>query len=127
PTSTLMSVLYLAAAVTGIAFGLWLYLGAKFVAGMVDTLVATLVDRHRSPPGAGHTLFAPACVASASLGPRPVGTRTVAFALGVGPLLSALDAGLLRPATWRGIPLGRPEPVHLELVDTTEYRILDPH
>lgn len=127
PTSTLMSVLYLAAAVTGIAFGLWLYLGAKFVAGMVDTLFETLVDRHGWHPGVVRTLFDLACVAIAWIGSGPVGIGTVVLALGVGPLLSALDAGLLRPATWRGIPLGRPEPVHLELVDTTEYRILDPH
>ncbi len=126
-TSTFHSVLYLVAAVSGMALGLWLYLGAKFVAGMVDTLFETLIRRHRWHPGAVRTTFDLGCVAVAWAGSGPVGVGTVVLALGVGPLLSVLDAGLLRPATWRGIPLGKPKPVHLELVDTTEYRILDTH
>ncbi|HEX7098859.1 MAG TPA: hypothetical protein VF377_06430 [Acidimicrobiia bacterium] len=123
-TTTFASVLYLIAAVTGMAMGLWLYLGAKFVAGMVDTLFETLMKRHGWHAGAVRTVFDLGCVAVAWIGAGPVGIGTVVLALGVGPILSALDAGLLRPATWRGIPLGRPKPVHLELVDTTEYPLL---
>lgn len=122
-TTTLASVVYLVAAVTGMALGLWLYLGARFVAGMVDTLFETLVRRHGWHAAAVRTVFDASCVAIAWVGAGPVGVGTVVLALGVGPLLSALDAGLLRPATWRGIPLGKPKPVALELVDTTEYQV----
>lgn len=123
-----LSVVYLMAAVGGIAVGLWLYLGAGFFAGMVDTLFETVTAKRGWKPVAVRTTFDVGCCALAWLGSGPVGLGTVAVALGVGPLLGALDSGLLRPGSWRGIPLGGrrsvPVPVELELVDTAEYRIL---
>lgn len=120
------SMLYLAAAVGGIAAGLWLYLGSGFIAGMVDTLFETLSSRGGWRATGIRTLFDATCCAVAWVGAGPVGVGTVVIALGVGPLLGAMASGLLRPASWRGIPLGRTRVTTaplLELVDTTEYRI----
>lgn len=121
-----LSALYLIGAVAGIAAGLWLYLGAGFVAGMVDTLFETVSLTRRWRPVTIRTSFDVACCALAVAGSGPVGLGTVVLALGVGPLLSAFDHGLLRPGSWRGIPLGgrRPEPFSLDLVDTTEFPLL---
>lgn len=122
------SLLYLGGAIAGIAAGLWLYLGAGFVAGMVDTLFETLAVTRGWKPVAIRTTFDVACWGLAWAGAGPVGFGTLAIALGVGPLLGALDRGLLRPGSWRGIPLGgrRPAPFTLEIVDTTEYPVLTP-
>lgn len=123
--STLESVLYVAGAVFSIAVGLSLYLGAGFVAGMVDTLFEVTAARKGWRPALIRTSFDAACVGVAWAGSGPVGVGTVVIALGVGPLLGLMDSGLLRPASWRGIPIGgrRPDPVTLDLVDTTEYRV----
>lgn len=123
-----LSLLYLLGAVGGIAAGLWLYLGAGFVAGMVDTLFETMSVTRGWRPVAIRTSFDIACCGLAWVGTGPVGLGTLAIALGVGPLLGALDRGMMRPGSWRGIPLGgrRPVPFTLETVDTTEYPILTP-
>ncbi|MFP3915539.1 MAG: YczE/YyaS/YitT family protein [Actinomycetota bacterium] len=122
-----LSLLYLAVAVGGIAFGLWLYLGAGFVAGTIDTLFETVSARRRWRPATVRTTFDVTCCAVAWLGSGPVGVGTVVIALGVGPLLAAMDSGLARPGSWRGVPLGRRGRVPaltLDLVDTTEYPVL---
>jgi uncharacterized membrane protein YczE len=120
-----MSALYLATAVVGIAVGIWLYLGSGFVQGMVDTLFETVSARAGWRPAGLRTVFDVTCCAIAWVGAGPVGIGTLVTALGVGPMLNAIDSGLLRPASWRGIPLGRARlSPPLELVDTTEYRII---
>lgn len=116
--SLLASSLYLAGAVGGMAVGIWLYLGSGFIAGMVDTLFETLSERGRWRPTGIRTTFDIACCAVAWIGTGPVGVGTVVLAFGVGPLLGVIDSGLLRPASWRGIPLGRAK---MDLVDTTEF------
>lgn len=122
-----MSSAYLAGAVVGIAVGLWLYLGAAFLSGMLDRLFDTLSSRGGYRESGIRTVFDVCCVAYAWIGGGPVGVGTVVIALGVGPLLGAMSAGLLRPASWRGIGLGgRTEPVagSPELVDTSEFPVL---
>lgn len=124
-SSPWLSVLYLAVAVLGMALGIWLYLGSGFVQGMVDTLFETVSRRAGWKASGLRTVFDVTCCAVAWIGAGPVGIGTVVSALGVGPILTMMDGGLLRPASWRGIPLGRARrPEALELVDTTEYRIL---
>lgn len=122
-----MSVIYLVGAVVGMAVGIWLYLGSGFIAGMVDTLFETVGARGGWGSSGIRTSFDIACCAVAWIGAGPVGVGTIVLAFGVGPLLNFMSSGLLRPASWRGIPLGRSRsegapPV--ELVDTTEYRVL---
>ena len=63
--STLASVLYVVGAVLGIAIGLSLYLGAGFVAGMVDTLFEVTAARKGWRPAAIRTSFDAGCVAAA--------------------------------------------------------------
>ncbi|MGH8912676.1 MAG: YczE/YyaS/YitT family protein [Acidimicrobiia bacterium] len=125
--SLLASSFYLAASVVGMAVGIWLYLGSGFIAGMVDTLFETVSERGRWRPTGIRTTFDVACCAVAWIGTGPVGVGTVVLAFGVGPLLGVIDSGLLRPASWRGIPLGRARgtvaPAPMDLVDTTEYRL----
>lgn len=125
--SLLASSFYLAGAVGGMALGIWLYLGSGFIAGMVDTLFETLAERGRWRPTGIRSTFDVACCAVAWIGAGPVGVGTIVLALGVGPLIGLMDSGLLRPASWRGIPLGRARaataPVPMDLVDTTEYRL----
>lgn len=124
--SLVASSLYLAGAVGGMAFGIWLYLGSGFIAGMVDTLFETLSERGSWRPMGIRTTFDVTCCVVAWIGTGPVGVGTVILALGVGPLLGVIDSGLLRPASWRGIALGRARSVPaagMELVDTTEYRL----
>lgn len=121
-----MSTLYLSGAVVGIAVGLWLYLGAAFLSGMLDRLFGTL-SAHGGYREAGiRTVFDVCCVAFAWIGGGPVGVGTVIIALGVGPLLGAMSSGLVRPASWRGIGLGpRPEQAAVDLVDTAEFPVLN--
>jgi uncharacterized membrane protein YczE len=121
-----MSALYLVAAVAGIAVGLWLYLGAALVSGMVDTLFDTLSQRGDFRNSGIRTVFDVACCAYAWIGGGPVGVGTVVIAFGVGPLLGAISRSTLHPSSWRGIRLrpGRPVPESpMELVDTTEYSL----
>ncbi|CAN5858018.1 membrane protein [soil metagenome] len=119
----MMSTLYLAVSVSGIAVGLWLYLGAAFVSGMVDNLFDTLSRRGDFRTAGIRTVFDIACCAYAWIGGGPVGVGTVIIAFGVGPLLGALSTGMLHPASWRGIrlPTRRIPDSPLELVDTAEY------
>lgn len=116
---------YLAGAVVLMAAGIYLYLSSGFIAGMVDTLFETLSSRGGWRSTGIRTTFDVTCCAIAWIGTGPVGLGTVVLALGVGPLLGAFSNGLLRPASWRGIPLGKarsPGAPPVELVDTTEYR-----
>lgn len=122
-----VSIGYLAVAVIGMAAGIWLYLGSGFVQGMVDTLFETVSVRAGWRPSGLRTVFDITCCAIAWVGAGPVGFGTVVLALGVGPILGVMDSGLIRPASWRGIPLGRARlatSTPVELVDTTEYRAL---
>jgi hypothetical protein len=125
--SIVASSLYLAGAVVGMAVGIWLYLGSGFIAGMVDTLFETLSSRGGWRSTGIRTTFDVACCAIAWIGAGPVGVGTLVLAVGVGPLLGLLSTDLLRPASWRGIPLGRARSAGappVDLVDTTEYRLL---
>ena len=121
------SSLYLGGAVVFLAIGFWLYLGSGFIAGMVDTLFETLAGRGGWRPSGLRTTFDVACCAIAWIGSGPVGIGTLILAFGVGPLLGVISSGLLRPASWQGIPLGRTRSAGappVDLVDTTEYHLL---
>ena len=126
-TTLLWSAAYLGASVLGIAFGIWLYLGSGFIAGIVDTLFETVSERGGWKPAGLRTIFDVACCGFAWIGGGPVGVGTMVIAFGVGPILGLFSSGMLRPASWRGIPLTRTPAASLsslELVDTAEYRLV---
>ncbi|HEX2154737.1 MAG TPA: hypothetical protein VHL52_12265 [Acidimicrobiia bacterium] len=123
----LASLLYLVVAVVTMAVGIWLYLSSGFIAGMVDTLFEAVASRGDWGTTGLRTTFDVACCAIAWIGAGPVGLGTIVLALGVGPLLGMISSGLMRPASWRGIPLGfaRSEAAPpIELVDTSEFPAL---
>lgn len=124
----ILSGLYLAGALVGIAVGLWLYLGAAFLSGMMDTLFETLAGRGDFRESGIRTVFDVGIVAYAWVGDGPVGVGTIVLAFGVGPILGAISDGVVHPASWRGIGLGPNRArtntdTHDELVDTSEYTI----
>lgn len=107
PANLVFEIAYMAAAVVLLAAGIRIYLTAAFVAGTLDQLFEKVGERGNWKPAKVRTVFDIAICAYAWMGGGPVGVGTLAVTFGVGPLLSAMDSGLIKPASWRGIGLGK--------------------
>lgn len=104
--SAAWSAVYVAAAVPILAVGIWLYLGAGFFQGLLDSVFESASVRFRVPSTSLRLAFDVAVLAYAWMGYGPVGWGTVVIAFGVAPLLSVLNSrGLSVPSSWRGIGL----------------------
>lgn len=108
PNTLLASSLYGLTGVLGIAIGIHLFLSARLLSGVFDTLFETVAERLSVPPHRVRLLFDVVSVITGFALGGAIGPLTVVIAVSVAPILGALNTFDERRSSvrsWRGIRL----------------------